>query len=372
MPINLAMSKLTYNNKNNIFFQSLKASVEKYFIDNKINKTGNWKLYTKTAILLTSALSLYLILLFVKLPAILGIVLSCLFGFVLAIIGFNVMHDACHGCFSGKKWVNELFSYSLNLLGGSSFFWKYKHNILHHTYTNVDGLDDDIGKSPLMRQCTSQKWVPAHRYQHIYVIGVYAIASLAWIFFMDFDKYVKQKIHNTPLQRMSAKEHIIFWLTKIFYVLFYIVIPIKLLGWQSWAVGFILLHIFMGLTLAIVFQLAHVVEHTEFEFAGAEDRVVESAWAVHEIRSTADFAQGNKIVTWLVGGLNYQVEHHLFPRICHVHYPALSKIVSAKCREFNLPYHTFPTMTSAVVSHFKIMKQLGASPDGVNNMSPAT
>ena len=366
------MSKLTYNNRDNVFFQSLKTSVEKYFIDNKIDKTGNWKLYSKTLILFISAIGLYLVLLFVRMPAVLGILVSSLFGFVLATIGFNVMHDACHGSYSTKKWVNELLGYSLNALGGNAFLWKFKHNILHHTYTNVDGLDDDIGKSPLMRQCTSQKWVPAHRFQHIYVVGVYAIASLAWIFLMDFDKYFKQKIYTTPLQKMSTKEHVIFWTTKVLYILFYMVIPITLLGWKHWAVGFTFLHIFMGLTLAIVFQLAHVVEDTEFEFAGLEDRVVESAWAVHEVKSTADFASGNKLVTWLVGGLNYQVEHHLFPRISHVHYPAISKIVSQKCEEFNLPYHTFPTMRAAVVSHFKLIKQLGAAPDGINNMSPTT
>ncbi|MEP6596730.1 MAG: acyl-CoA desaturase [Ginsengibacter sp.] len=364
------MSKLSYNNRDNIFFQSLKASVEKYFTDNKINKTGNWKLYSKTLILFVSAIGLYLSLLFIKMPAALGILLSSAFGFVLATIGFNVMHDACHGSYSGKKWVNELLGYSLNALGGNAFLWKFKHNILHHTYTNVDGLDDDIAKSPLMRQCTSQKWVPAHRFQHIYVVGVYAIASFAWIFLMDFDKYFKQKIYTTPLQKMRTKEHFVFWITKVLYILFYILIPAMLLGWKSWAIGFTCMHIFSGLTLAIVFQLAHVVEDTEFEFAGLEDRVVESAWAIHEIKSTADFAPGNKLVTWLVGGLNYQIEHHLFPRISHVHYPALSKIVSQKCKEFNLPYHTFPTMTAAVVSHFKLIKQLGAAPDSINNMSP--
>lgn len=366
------MSKLTYNNRNNIFFQSLKASVEKYFIDNKINKTGNWKLYSKTLILFASAIGLYLSLLFIKMPAVWGILLSSAFGFVLATIGFNVMHDACHGSYSEKKWVNELLGYSLNALGGNAFIWKFKHNILHHTYTNVDGIDDDIAKSPLMRQCTSQKWVPAHRYQHIYVVFVYAIASFAWIFLMDFDKYFKQRIYTTPMQKMSTKEHFLFWITKVLYIIFYIVVPIILLGWKAWAIGFTFLHIFMGTTLAIVFQLAHVVEHTEFEFSGQEDRVVESEWAVHEVKSTSNFAPRNKVVTWFVGGLNHQVEHHLFPRICHVHYNELSKIVEAKCKEFNLPYHSFPTMTAAIISHFKIMKQLGAAPNGVNNMSPTT
>lgn len=364
------MSKLTYNNRNNIFFQSLKTSVEKYFTDNKINKTGNWQLYSKTLILFISAIGLYVSLLFVKMSAAWGILLSSAFGFVLATIGFNVMHDACHGSYSRKKWVNELLGYSLNALGGNAFIWKFKHNILHHTYTNVDGLDDDIAKSPLMRQCSSQKWVPAHRFQHIYVVGVYAIASFAWIFLMDFDKYFKQKIYTTPMQKMSVKEHFLFWITKILYILFYMVIPVMLLGWKAWAIGFTFLHIFMGTTLAIVFQLAHVVEHTEFEFSGQEDRVIESEWAVHEVKSTSNFAPRNKVVTWFVGGLNHQVEHHLFPRICHVHYHELSKIVEKKCKEFNLPYHSFPTMSAAIISHFKMMKQLGTSPDTVNNMSP--
>ncbi|MEO6456328.1 MAG: acyl-CoA desaturase [Ginsengibacter sp.] len=362
------MSKLTYNNSNNIFFQSLRISVEKYFSDKGINKTGNWKLYIKTAILLTVGLGLYLSLLFLNLPVIWAIIFSCLFGFVLACIGFNVMHDANHGSYSSKKWVNELFGYSLNALGGNAFIWKVKHN-LHHTYTNVDGVDDDIAKSPLMRQCTSQKWVPAHRFQHIYVLLVYAISSFAWIFLMDFEKYFKQKIYTTPLKKISTKEHIIFWATKVLYIIFYIVIPVAILGWQAWSIGFALLHIFMGLTLAIVFQLAHVVEDTEFEVLGLDDKVIESEWAVYQIKSTFNFAPNNKIITWFVGGLNFQVEHHLFPRISHVHYPALSKIVSQKCKEFNLPYHSFPTMSAAVISHFKIMKQLGASPTGVNNMA---
>jgi linoleoyl-CoA desaturase len=363
------MAKLSFNNRNNVFFQSLKSSAEQYFKDNHLNRTGNWKLYSKTIILISTAIVIYASLLFLKMPVLWGILLSSLFGFILACIGFNVMHDANHGSYSSKKWVNSLFGYSLNALGGNAYIWKFKHNILHHTYTNVDGLDDDIAKSPLMRQCTSQKWVPAHRFQHIYVIMVYAISSFAWIFLMDFDKYFKQKIYTTPIQKISTGEHIIFWLTKTLYVLFYIVIPVIFVGWQAWAIGFTLLHIFMGSTLAIVFQLAHVVEDTEFEFSGMDDKIIESEWAVHEVKSTANFAPRNKIITWLVGGLNFQIEHHLFPRVSHIHYPALSKIVAAKCKEFDIPYRTFPTMTAAMISHFKTMKQLGASPDGLNNMA---
>ncbi|HET9055930.1 MAG TPA: acyl-CoA desaturase [Chitinophagaceae bacterium] len=357
------MSKVSYINNGNLFFQSLKDSVDNYFINKQLKKTGNWNLYYKTIVLVLTATLLYVSLLFLHMPAAWGILSSSILGMVLASIGFNVMHDACHGSYSSRKWVNNLLGYSLNALGGNSFIWKFKHNILHHTYTNVDGIDDDIAKSPLMRQCTSQKWVPVHRFQHIYVVPVYAISSFAWVFMMDFNKYFKQKIYNTPIKKISFKEHFIFWFTKVMYVLFYIIIPIIVVGVPAWAIGFTFLHIFMGLSLAIVFQLAHVVENTEFEKVKAgENKIFEMTWAEHEVKSTTDFAPDNKIVSWFVGGLNYQVEHHLFPRISHVHYPAIRQIVKEKCIEFDLPYHCFPTMKAAVASHFRFMKQLGQRP----------
>ena len=150
------MSKVTFNNKNNVFYTSLKASVENYFTSNNIKKTGNWELYSKALVLVPSAVAIYIILLTLSLPALPAILLSGLLGFIMASIGFNMMHDACHGSYSSKKWVNELVGYSLNALGGNSFIWKFKHNIIHHTYTNVDGVDDDIAKSPLMRHCPSK------------------------------------------------------------------------------------------------------------------------------------------------------------------------------------------------------------------------
>ena len=356
------MSKVTFNNKKSVFYNTLKANVEQYFVSNNIKKTGNWELYAKTLILIPSALFLYVLLLTTQLPVLLALSLCALLGFILASIGFNVMHDACHGSYSSKKWVNEVLGLSLNALGGNAFIWKFKHNIIHHTYTNVDGIDDDIAKSPIMRQCSTQKWVPAHRFQHIYVVLVYAISSFAWVAMMDFNKYFKRKIVSTPLQKMSTKEHVIFWLSKLLYALFYVIIPIMLVGAKSWAIGFTCMQITMGLTLALVFQLAHVVEHAEFEAAGIEPKLIENEWAAHQVLTTANFAPKNWLVNWYVGGLNFQVEHHLFPRISHVHYPALSKIVQQTCEQFNLPYNTYPTMSESIVSHFKMMKKLGKKP----------
>ena len=357
------MSKVTFNNKNSAFYASLKTAVDQYFATNNLKKTGNWKLYAKSGILIPSAIVIYISLLVFTMPAFLGILLSCVLGLILASIGFNVMHDACHGSYSSKGWVNDLMGLSLNALGGNAFIWKFKHNIIHHTYTNIDGLDDDIAKSPLMRQCETQKWVPAHRFQHFYVVLVYAISSFAWVLMMDFNKYFKRRIQSTPLQKMSTSEHVIFWLSKLLYAAFYIVIPVLVVAWKSWAIAFACMHVTMGLTLALVFQLAHVVEHAEFEYVGENDhKKIEEEWAIHQVKTTANFAPGNKIVSWYVGGLNFQVEHHLFPKVSHVHYPAISRIVKQTCAQFKLNYNEFPTMTGAIASHFRMMKQLGKKP----------
>jgi linoleoyl-CoA desaturase len=357
------MPKVTFNNKRALFYSSLKTEVDQYFKTNEISPKGNIHLYLKAIVLLPAAFIIYMLLISVDLPVYISLSLCGVLGFLFACIGFNVMHDACHGSFSKKKWVNELFGYSINLLGGNAFIWKFKHNIIHHTYTNVDGVDDDIAKSPLMRQCQSQKWVPAHRYQHFYVVLVYAISSFAWVTIMDFNKYLKQKVFVTPLQKMDIKEHFIFWLSKLFYAGAYVVLPIFLVGVKSWAIGFTVMHLFMGLTLAIVFQLAHVVEQTDFEYAGTNDLEIENEWAVHQVRTTANFSPNNPVVSWFAGGLNYQIEHHLFPRISHVHYPALSKIVQEKCKEFDLSYHVNESFFGAVASHFRMMKMLGQKPD---------
>jgi len=357
------MPKISFNNKQRAFYTALKLSVDEYFSSNNLKKTGNNKLFIKTFVLIPAAVLLYISLLVFNMPVVVGLLLSGLFGFVLASIGFNVMHDACHGSYSKHNQVNSIMGLTLNALGGNAFIWKFKHNIIHHTYTNVDGVDDDIAKSPLIRQCQTQKWFPMHRFQHAYVVLVYSITSIAWVFIMDYTKYFSRKVVATPLQKMNTKEHFVFWLSKVLYILFYIAIPVLAVGWQKWALGFLSFNIVMGFTLAIVFQLAHVVEHTEFEFAAENDHLkIEEEWAVYQVKTTANFATKNKIISWFVGGLNFQVEHHLFPRISHVHYAALNKIVKQTCLQHSIPYNEFPTMTKAIASHFRIMKELGRKP----------
>jgi len=356
------MSKISFNNSHPAFYTALKTSVNNYFTHNGKRKTGNIRLYTKTVTLILAAITLYTGLLLFPIATLPRIAASLLLGFVLASIGFNVMHDANHGSYSSRKWVNRVLGLTLNALGGNDFIWKQKHNIIHHTYTNIDGVDDDIAKSPFIRMCSTQRWVPAHRVQHLYTPVLYALSSIIWILFQDFHKYFKRKIVNTPLSKMSAADHFIFWASKILYLVFYIVVPIAVTGWQSWLVFFLGMHIGLGFTLSIVFQLAHVVEETDFDVASVDAKQIENEWAIHQVRTTANFSPDSPILSWFVGGLNYQIEHHLFPRISHVHYPALSKLVQAECAAFNLPYNSLPSLRTAVNSHFRLIKTLGKQP----------
>ena len=366
------MAKITFNNRNNEFYQSLKASVEEYFEAKKVKKTGDWRLFSKTIILISAAIAGYVTLMFFKVNALPALAICMGLGFVFASIGFSVMHDANHGSYSTKPWLNDLLGLSANALGASSFFWKQKHNIIHHTYTNVDGVDDDIAKSPIIRQCESQKWVPAHKVQHLYLVPIYALSSIFWLFFMDFAKYFTRRIYTTEAWKMDTKNHIIFWVTKVCYLAFYIILPIMVWGFLPWLAGFFILHATMGLTLSLVFQLAHVVENTEFEHVPLDEtKHIETAWAEHQIKTTANFAMGSKVISWFVGGLNYQIEHHLFPRVSHVHYPALSKIVQQKCEQFNLPYNQYKTMSQALASHFRVMKFLGKKPMAMQQLNAA-
>ena len=353
--------KVSFNNSNKVFFNTLKAAVDEYFQKNNLRKTGNSKLYVKSAILITVTLSIYLAVMLVPMPGWLGLLLAASFGAGMAWIGFNIMHDACHGSYSTRKWVNYVFGLSMNALGGNAFLWKLKHNIIHHTYTNVDGVDDDINNMPFMRECSSQPWKPMHKWQGYYMFMLYGFTSIfMWI--SDFIKYFSKKVYTTELKPMDFTEHFIFWASKVMYLVVYVVIPVYALGWQAWLVGFLVMHFVLGLILALVFQLAHVVEHAEFTAAGVEPVKIENEWAIHQVKTTANFAAGSNLVTWHCGGLNYQIEHHLFPRISHIHYPAISRIVRDTCEKFGLRYNYFPTMAQAVHSHFKVMDELGKRP----------
>lgn len=353
------LATVQFNRPQGEFFATLRKKVQAHFDENQIKQSGNFALYFKAAVIIAVYIAIYVTIMTLPIPGYVALILASLLGLIQAFVGFNIMHDACHESFSTKKSVNFFFGLSMNALGSDAFMWRQKHNIVHHTYTNVEGVDDDIAKSPLLRMCPQQPRYKAHRYQHIYLPFLYGISTLFWVLLKDWQSYFSSREFNVEVGRMKPIDHLIFWSTKLVYIGLYLVLPSFVWGIGGTILGFVLMHLVLGATMSFVFQLAHVVENVEFEHAENEVTMIENEWAVHQINTTSDFAVDNKIVSWFVGGLNYQVEHHLFPRISHIHYPEIQKIVAETCKEFGVNYRSYRTTRQALASHFRHMRNLG-------------
>ncbi len=341
------------------FHMVLKNRVNQYFAEHKRPMTGNFSLLFKAAIFTLLYLAIYIHLVFFTAVTWIAIPECIFFGLLTAAIGFNVMHDGAHGSFSKYKILNKAAGSSLNFLGGSAIMWNMKHNIIHHTYTNIDGVDDDIEARPWMRFASTQKKLKMHKFQQYYFWFLYALLHLLWIFVSDYKKYFTRKIGTVQLRKMTPYEHFSFWTAKLVYTFMFVALPIMLLGFITWLAGFLIITMVTGLAISIVFQLAHTVEHTDFPMPNEISGKIESEWAIHQINTTANFATKSKTISWLLGGLNFQIEHHLFPRISHVHYPAISQIIKKTCGEYNIDYIEFPKMRQAIVSHIHYLKRLG-------------
>ncbi len=337
----------------------LRKRVQSYFDDKGIPVTGNHHLFFKAILFVGLFIVVYTHLLLYTPIWYIAIAECMLLGGLIAGIGFNVMHDGSHGSFSKYKFTNKLAAYSANVVGANHFMWNVKHNMLHHSFTNVEGVDDDIEIGFLMRMAPTQKRYKMHRFQHLYFWVLYMMLYVFWIFFSDYQKYFTQRIGDIPLKKMHLKDHISFWLIKLYHGLVFIALPILLVGWLSWLIGFLTFSLVAGFILSIVFQLAHTVEGTEFPVADSKEHKLPDEFATHQIKTTANFATKSKLISWLVGGLNFQIEHHLFPKISHVHYPVISKIVKNVCNEFHLKYTEYPTVRRAIVAHVRFLKKMG-------------
>ncbi len=278
-------------------------------------------------------------------------------------IGLSVMHDANHGAYSRKKWINSIVGYSLNLVGGNATNWKIQHNVKHHTYTNVTGMDEDISpKGGILRFDPNTPIKKHHKWQHIYAWVLYGLMTMSWIIVKDVSQLVQYTKDGMLRKQTKSITRAWAWLiiTKLFYYSYILALPLLFtsLPWYHILLGFILMHYVAGFTLAIIFQPAHVMEDHSFESVENSDTVEEN-WAVHQLKTTCNFAQKNKILSWFAGGLNYQIEHHLFPTVCHVHYRKIAKIVKETAEEYGVPYRSYPTFISALVSHGKMLYVLG-------------
>lgn len=333
------------------FKAALMKELENFFRDRKM--TGNFMLFVKAAIIILLGLSLfilpYVFLDFFKKCVILYLITRFIAGWVAASAGFCIGHDALHGSFCESKTINNIMGLTFEVYGASSFRWKTKHNIIHHSKTNTPE-DGDIFTAGYFRFAPFQEWLPRHRYQHLYARPAYFMEHMLW-YINDLSIYKELK------EDMSTSDKMIFFLGKIFYILKVLILPILFFGWWG-LVGFMLMECVCGYRLSTVFQIAHVQTKSEF-FEPDQGGKIEIEWAEEQVRSTANFATKNRWVTFWQGGLNFQIEHHLFPFVSHVHYPAMQSFVMKLCEEYNLPYHQFKTMREGVKDHFLHLKNLG-------------
>ncbi len=343
------------------FHVELKKRINNYFATTGKQTTGGFRLFSKATILLCAFTYAYIQLVFFTPYWPWALLLSVVLGALTAAIGFNVMHDGGHGSFSKYTWVNKSAAITAEVLGASHFMWNIKHNVIHHAYTNIDGMDDDIDAKPFLRMATTQKKYKIHKFQHLYFWAFYCILHMYWSMLSDYKKYFSGKIGSTPLKKMKLKDHISFWGFKILHYSLFIIIPIFTVGLMDWLVGFLCFSLVAGFILSIVFQLAHTVEHTEFPVPDIATGKLEDEWAIHQLKTTANFATKNRAISWFVGGLNFQIEHHLFPKISHIHYPAISKIIKEACKEYGIVYVEYKRMYQAIGSHISFLKHMGTA-----------
>jgi len=321
--------------------------------------SGGTRMLLKSAVILAWFVASYVLLVFFATEWWHGVLASVSLALSVAGIGFAVQHDANHGAYSKSKTVNKLMSWTLDILGGSSHVWSWKHNVFHHTYTNVKGTDSDIDVGIVGRLSPTHRKIWFHRFQHVYLWFLYGMIGPKWQFIDDFHGFSTGKIggHKFPRGRKRTVMGMI--LGKVIFFGWALVIPMFFHPVLT-VLAFYFLSVFvMGVALSVVFQLAHCVEEAEFPVEDADGKV-EDAWAAHQIKTTVDFAQGHPFWTWYLGGLNYQIEHHLFPRICHLHYPRIAPVVREVCAEYGVPYAAHPTFGGALASHYRWLKRMGS------------
>jgi len=361
-----AIQKVTFNNRiSREFGRTVKDRVNQYFIDNNLSEHANPQMVLKTIVLLTLYFGSYALIMLGNFSTATMWFLTFMMGVGMAGIGFSVSHDALHGAYSSNKNVNRALGFTFDLLGANGYIWKITHNIVHHTYTNIHGHDEDLEVAAFIRLSPHSEFKFIHRFQHILAFFAYSLASIFWVFLKDYIHFLKPNIGPYNNKKHPLSEWILLFVTKFVYYTYMLILPFLLLdiSWLQLLTGFVTVHLTAGLILGIIFQLAHVVEETDHPLPD-EDNMIDENWMIHEMVTTNNFARKNKALCWYVGGLNFQIEHHLFPKICSIHYPAISHIVEKTAIEFNIPYNQHDTFFEAVASHYRTLKKFG-NPDYV-------
>lgn len=355
--------KIRFNGKSQQdFFADVKKQVDAYFKENNISKHANAEMIFKTVFFLSLLVGFYALIISGMFSLTAMLLMAIGLGMVQAFIGFNICHDAIHGSYSSNRKVNRVLSLIFNLIGANHHVWDVSHNKVHHTYTNIPGHDEDLEVAPgLVRLCPEDPKKPIMKYQQYYAFFLYSLASLSWVLRKDYIKFFSKEIGHTDNSQHPPVEYFNLFFFKALYYTIFIVLPLVYLDitWWQFLIGFLAMHLAEGLVLGLVFQLAHVVEGPTFPQPGHEGQM-DDCWAVHQMNTTANFSRKSFLAKFLCGGLNFQVEHHLFPNICHVHYPQISKIVESTAKEYDIPYYENVTFAGALKSHFRTLKKLGS------------
>jgi linoleoyl-CoA desaturase len=344
------------------FVDQLKMEISDYFKKHNLSIKGNFWLFLKAIVILSVYIVPWIMLIIFPLNGWIAALLCILIGIGEAGVGMNVMHDAAHGSLSRKKWVNNLFQSSMYILGSNIFNWKIQHNLFHHTYTNIYGFDPDIGTKLVIRLNDHSKIRSYHKYQYFYSFFLYGLMTLSKIVLDVVQLFQYNKSGLTKQQKANPrKEMAILLVSKTLYFLVFIGVPLWLSSFLWWeiVIGFIIVHFTAGIIMSTVFQMAHVVEGAKQPLPDASGTIPHE-WMVHQLHCTSDFAPKNRILGWYIGGLNYQIEHHLFPNISHIHYRKIAPIVQTTATKFGIFYNVKPTFVSALSSHINRLKELGS------------
>jgi linoleoyl-CoA desaturase len=337
----------------------LNRRVDHYFATTGLERRDRPGMYLKTALIVGWFVASYILLVFGSIGWLAGIALALSLGLAMAAIGFNIQHDGNHGAYSGSGPVNRIMALTLDMLGGSSYIWTWKHNVIHHSYPNIHESDGDIDFQPIARLAPDQAWRPWHRFQHVYMWLLFGLLPIKWVFIDDFVALARGEIRGHRFPRAQKWDLLLLLAGKLFFWSWALGIPLLFHPARLVVPFYLLVEFTLGVALGTVFQLAHCVEEASFPRPLLGTNRMQSEWAVHQVETAVDFARGNAALCWLLGGLNFQVEHHLFPHICHVHYPALSCIVEATCADLGVKYSAHESMRSAMASHFRWLYLMG-------------
>lgn len=352
-----------FNRTQSDFSKALKARVDAYFKETGKSRQGDWRMYLKTVVMLSVFFVPWGLITFGATgTGWMFWVTEIVMGFGLAGIGLNVMHDANHGAFSANKRVNAVIGKVLDLVGGSSAMWKIQHNVLHHSFTNIDGLDEDIDTPGILRFSPDRPLKKVHRLQFIYAWFFYGVMTLFWMTAKDWLALARYKKKGLIKSSGSTVPQLVreMVISKVLYFGYIIGLPLLFSDLSFWMIlgGWTVMHAVTGLILASIFQPAHVLEDLQFAQAEAGTNLEDDTLS-HQLKSTANFGTGSRAFTWLCGGLNHQIEHHLFPNVCHIHFSALAPIVKKTAEEFGLPYRSSTTFFGALALHARMLWKLG-------------